>query len=185
MLSGAIAAQLRSRRHDVVAAVEDRSMTALSDEEMLAAAATTGRALVTANIKDFVPLDQRYRAAGRSHAGLVLVSSKAFPRDRTFIGTVVVALDKLLKDQALRIDTVVFLQRPEPADHPTGSTQGVSTGHRIDSSQLDPADEPPSRVVQDSDSSRAPHRSHMSSALSKTSHQPQPVDIGSPTGYNR
>jgi hypothetical protein len=25
----------------------------------------------------------------------------------------------------------------------------------------------------------------MSSALSKTSHQPQPVDIGSPTGYNR
>jgi hypothetical protein len=41
------------------------------------------------------------------------VSSKAFPQDRTFIGTVVVALDKLLKDQALRIDTVVFLQRPE------------------------------------------------------------------------
>jgi hypothetical protein len=25
----------------------------------------------------------------------------------------------------------------------------------------------------------------MSSALSKTSHQPQPVDIGFPTGYNR
>ena len=88
-------------------------MIALSDEEMLAAAAKTDRALVTANIKDFVPLDQRYRAAGRSHAGLVFVSSKAFPQVRTFIGTVVVALDKLLKDQALRIDTVVFLQRPE------------------------------------------------------------------------
>lgn len=113
MLSGAIAGQLRSRGHDVVAAVEDRSMIALSDEEMLAAAAKTDRALVTANIKDFVPLDQRYRAAGRSHAGLVFVSSKAFPQVRTFIGTVVVALDKLLKDQALRIDTVVFLQRPE------------------------------------------------------------------------
>ena len=88
-------------------------MTALSDEEMLAAAATTGRALITANIKDFVPLDQRYRAPRRSHAGLVFMSSKAFPQDRTFTGTVVVALDKLLKDQALRIDTVVFLQRPE------------------------------------------------------------------------
>jgi hypothetical protein len=60
----------------------------------------------------------------------VFVSSKAFPQDRTFIGTVVVALDKLLKDQALRIDTVVFLQRPEPADHPTGSTQVCSRGTR-------------------------------------------------------
>lgn len=111
MLSGAIAAQLRSRGHDVAAVVDDRSMTALADEEILAASAVTGRALVTANIKDFVPLDQRYKAIGRTHGGLVLVSAKTFPQDRTFVGAVVAALDKLLNADALRVDTVVFLQR--------------------------------------------------------------------------
>jgi len=33
------------------------------------------RALVTASIRDFMPIGARYRAASRSHAGLVMVSS--------------------------------------------------------------------------------------------------------------
>jgi hypothetical protein len=111
MLSGAIAVQLRARRHDVVAVVDDASLTALSDDEVLAAAAGAGRALVTANIKDFVPLDQRYKASGRPHAGLVLISAKSFPQDRSFVGAVVGALDKLLKEETLRADAVMFLQR--------------------------------------------------------------------------
>jgi hypothetical protein len=111
MLSGAIAEQLRSRGHDVVAVVGDPSLTALADEEIFAAAATAGRALVTANIKDFVPLDQRYKASGRTHAGLVLISAKAFPQDRAFIGALVGSLDKLLNEDTLRPDAVVFLQR--------------------------------------------------------------------------
>jgi hypothetical protein len=66
---------------------------------------------VTANIKDFVPLDQRYKASGRAQAGLVLISAKTFPQDRTFVGAVVAALDKLLDEETIRPDTVVFLQR--------------------------------------------------------------------------
>ena len=52
------------------------------DDQILAHATTEGRALVTANIKDFIPLDTRYRAADQSHAGLILVSTKTFPQDR-------------------------------------------------------------------------------------------------------
>jgi hypothetical protein len=50
----------------------DPAPVALPDEQILARAASTGRALVTANIKDFVPLDARYRAASQAHAGLNL-----------------------------------------------------------------------------------------------------------------
>src|SRR5436309_426085 len=81
MLAGSIAAQLRARGHDVVAVVEDVSLISLPDDDLLATAADAQRALVTANIKDFVPLDQRWRASGRNHAGIVLVPTNAFPQD--------------------------------------------------------------------------------------------------------
>lgn len=111
VLSHIIAQQLRSRGHDVVAVVEDPWPMALPDEEILAAAAAQGRAFLTANIKDFTPLDHRYKASGRTHAGLVLVWTKAFPQDRAFIGALVSALDKFLTEDRPLNDAVVFLQR--------------------------------------------------------------------------
>lgn len=111
MLTGAIGEQLRSRGYDVTAVVEDPALTGLPDNEILAAASAAGRALVTANIKDFVPLDQRFKASGRAHAGVVLISAKAFPQDRAFVGAVVVALGNLLSQDAPPTDAVVFLQR--------------------------------------------------------------------------
>src|SRR6266581_7076475 len=80
MFSGVIAERLRAKGHDVLAVVADPALVALPDEQILAHAARTGRALVTANIKDFVPLDARYRAASQVHAGLILVSAKTFPQ---------------------------------------------------------------------------------------------------------
>ena len=111
MLSGAIAEQLRARGHDVTAVVEDVGLTALPDEEVIAVASASSRVLVTANIKDFVPLAQRYQASGRSHPGLILVSAKTFPQGRAFIGDLVGALDTLLDEGTLRADSVVFLPR--------------------------------------------------------------------------
>jgi hypothetical protein len=74
---------------------------------------------ITCNIRDFVPLDQRYKASGRIHGGLVLVSSKAFPQDRSFIGALVSALDHLLGEDAMRGDAVMFLgHRPEGNEMP-------------------------------------------------------------------
>jgi Domain of unknown function (DUF5615) len=79
MFSDDIAEQLRAQSHDVISIVADPALTGLPDEQVLAYAMTEGRALVTASIKDFVPLDGRYRAAGQSHAVLILVSTKTFP----------------------------------------------------------------------------------------------------------
>ena len=72
MLSDDITQQLRAKGYDVISVVADPALVGLA----LAYATTERRALVTANIKDFVPLDGSYRAAGQSHAGLILVSTK-------------------------------------------------------------------------------------------------------------
>ena len=79
MFSGIIAEQLRAKGHDVLAAVADPALVGLADDQILAHAAAARRTLVTANIKDFIPLDARYRAASQTHAGLILVSAKTFP----------------------------------------------------------------------------------------------------------
>ena len=89
MFSDAIAQQLRAKGHDVISVVADPALVSLADDQILAHAASAGRAVITANIKDFIPLDGHYRAAGRSHAGLVLVSAKTFPQDRSFVGAIV------------------------------------------------------------------------------------------------
>lgn len=69
MLSGAIAEQLRAKGHDALAVVDDPALISLPDDQILARATAAGRALVTANIKDFMPLDAQYRAAGQAHCG--------------------------------------------------------------------------------------------------------------------
>src|SRR6516164_10764502 len=96
MLSGNIADELRAKGHDVLAVVADPALLALPDDQILAHATATGRALVTANIKDFMPLDSRCRAAGQDHPGLILVSTKTFPQDRGFTTAITAALGALL-----------------------------------------------------------------------------------------
>ena len=113
MLCGAIAAQLRAKSHDVVAVVADPALAGLADDQILAHATAAGRVLVTANIKDFMPLDARYRAASQSHAGLILVSAKTFPQDRSFTAAVTSALSALLdQSHAVQAGQVLFLARP-------------------------------------------------------------------------
>ena len=112
MFSGIIAEQLRAKGHDVLAVVADPALAGLADDQILAHATAARPALVTANIKDFIPLDARYRAASQAHAGLILVSAKTFPQDRTFTAAVISALSALL-DQPSQIQPgqVLFLPR--------------------------------------------------------------------------
>lgn len=113
MLSGAIAEQLRAKGHDVLAVVSDPALTGLADDQILAHATAASRALVTANIKDFMPLDARYRAAGQPHAGLVLLSAKTFPQDRRFTATIITALSALLDlPNPIEAGQVLFLAHP-------------------------------------------------------------------------
>ncbi len=111
MFSDEIAEQLRAKGHDVRSVVVDASLVALPDDQVLAKADAAGRALVTANIKDFAPLDGQYKAIGRTHAGLVLVSTKTFTQDRSYTGAIVTALDKLLTGTVDLADRAVFLER--------------------------------------------------------------------------
>lgn len=112
MLSADIAHELRKRGHDVLAVVADPALIALPDDQVLAEAASSGRALVTINIKDFAPLDAHYKTSGRRHAGLVFVSTKTFPQNRTFFSAVADALDALVASPGgIGPDRVVFLHR--------------------------------------------------------------------------
>ena len=112
MFPGAMAEQLSAKGHDVRAVVASPLFAGLPDEEILIGAAEAGRALVTANIKDFMPIDARYRATGRTHAGLIMVSTKTFPQNRTYVAAVTMALNSLLTSTSDELaGQIVFLQR--------------------------------------------------------------------------
>lgn len=113
MFSGTIAGQLRAKGHDAVAVVADPALAGLADDQVLAHATAADRVLVTANIKDFMPLDARYRAATQAHAGLILVSTKTFPQDRSFTATITTVFSALLdQSHAIQAGQVLFLARP-------------------------------------------------------------------------
>jgi hypothetical protein len=59
MFSDDIAQQLRTDGYDATSVVADLALVGLPDYQVLAYATTEGGTLVTANIKDFVPLDSR------------------------------------------------------------------------------------------------------------------------------
>lgn len=94
--SPAIARSLRDKGLDVVAAVEV-GWEAETDASMLSICAEDQRALLTNNVADFVVLARRWSAGGRSHAGLVFTSDRAFPRTQAGIGALVTALGVLLR----------------------------------------------------------------------------------------
>lgn len=106
-----MAEQLCAKGHDVRAVVTSPEFTGLPDEEILIGATEAGRSLVTANIKDFISLHARYRAANRPHAGLILVSTKTFPQNRAFVAAVTSALNSLLATEVASAGDVVFLPR--------------------------------------------------------------------------
>jgi Domain of unknown function (DUF5615) len=66
MFPQAMAEQLNAKGHDVRSVVANPAFVGLPDEDILIGATEAGRALVTVNIKDLMPIDARYRAAPRS-----------------------------------------------------------------------------------------------------------------------
>ncbi|MGH8934079.1 MAG: DUF5615 family PIN-like protein [Egibacteraceae bacterium] len=68
-----IATRLRKAGHDVLALTEERALEGLDDPLVLELAATSGRVLITHDVKDFAPLLRQWAEAGRTHAGCILV----------------------------------------------------------------------------------------------------------------
>ena len=68
---GALAGALRKRGYDAIHAGEQRRL-GVSDETQLAYATAEDRCLMTFNVGDFVQLHNRWLAAGREHAGIIV-----------------------------------------------------------------------------------------------------------------
>jgi hypothetical protein len=111
-----IAAALRERGHDVIAAEAEGELRGLPDEELLAFCVRERRALVSENAADFMPLVHRLAARGDEHYGLVFSSPAPMPRGADTIGLFIEALDRLLgeypAEAALR--NQVHWLRPSP-----------------------------------------------------------------------
>jgi predicted nuclease of predicted toxin-antitoxin system len=92
-----IARQLRARGHDAVAVAERADLVGLADDELLRRMTRERRAIVTNNVKDFVPLTTRAALEAGEHYGLLLTSDKSMPRRIDAIGRLVDALDGFLR----------------------------------------------------------------------------------------
>lgn len=99
MLSPRIAEALRADGADITAIAESAESKGTSDPDVLELAAAEKRILVTANIRDFAPLDATWAAQGRTHSGIVFISTSAYPQDRRWVGSVVEALRQRMADE--------------------------------------------------------------------------------------
>jgi len=98
MFSPAIAAELRSRGHDVVAIKEHPEWQAKPDPDVVSLARAEQRAIVTNNVRDFRPLHAELVAAGKEgHAGMVFVPANV-PRTKAATGQLVAALEAKLTE---------------------------------------------------------------------------------------
>jgi hypothetical protein len=70
-------AALRSRAIDVVTSLE-AGMNARDDESHLTLAASQGRILVSANVRDFASLHREWLEQNRSHSGILIVPQQRY-----------------------------------------------------------------------------------------------------------
>jgi Domain of unknown function (DUF5615) len=90
-----IARQLRAGGHDAES-VSERGLKGLDDEPLLELCERESRALLTNNVRDFVPLVRAWAAAGRDHAGVVLTADSSLRRHKGTIGRYVALLSSLM-----------------------------------------------------------------------------------------
>jgi hypothetical protein len=94
-----IAAEHRKRGHDVVSAAERDELRGLGDRELWNLASAEGRALMTENVADFMPLVREVVAEGGRHSGVVFTSPRSLPRGPRTIGLYVKRLGSFLRER--------------------------------------------------------------------------------------
>ncbi len=103
-----MAAELRKRGHNVIAATERGELRRLGDAELLAAAVDERRAIVTEDVRHFAVLHLHYLSVGKAHFGIVYTHPRRFPRKHKS-GALLRTLDEWLglhpEDDALRYQT--------------------------------------------------------------------------------
>jgi predicted nuclease of predicted toxin-antitoxin system len=96
--------------HNVRALDSEPELQGLSDPEVLQLAATEGRVLVTANVRDFEPLLREWAGESRPHTGVILVPSSV--RNEAF-GVLISGVEETLANtrQEEWIDRVAWLRK--------------------------------------------------------------------------
>lgn len=106
MISSALSVELRKRGYDALSCHEaGRSNQRLSDPAQLAVAASEGRAILTENVRDYVPLDVQRKRRSRTHAGIMLYADD--PPLGELLRRVIAHLDAFPSD--VQRDTVLWI----------------------------------------------------------------------------
>jgi Domain of unknown function (DUF5615) len=95
-----IAVELRKRGQDVASANERAELRGLGDRELWSLASAEGRALMTENAADFMPLVREAASGGERHFGFVFTSPRSLPRSLGTIGVYVERLDSFLREHS-------------------------------------------------------------------------------------
>lgn len=106
-----VARALRAQGNDVRAVDEERALDGLDDSGLLNLAATDDRILITANVRDFLPILRDWAEAGRSHAGCILIANSI--RQQQF-GAIIAAVAAVLASRPEQLawrDPVHWLSR--------------------------------------------------------------------------
>lgn len=100
MYAPVIAQELRVRGHDVAVAVEREDLAGKSDDDLFAAAQAERRAVMTENVRDFLPLARAWQLR-EPHWGLLLTTNRRHPRAQPgTVGRLVTALHGLLVEES-------------------------------------------------------------------------------------
>jgi hypothetical protein len=112
MYADKLAQALRDQGIDA-ATVDELGMAGRSDEDVFAAAAEGGNALLTENVSDFARLCSEHVAAGRHHFGVLVALSSRFSRRPAGYGAIATAVVAVSADQLA--DRLVYLEHPGQA----------------------------------------------------------------------
>ena len=116
MFPNSIAVQLRARGRDAISVHEDPELEGASDEELVLAAVSCGRAIVTENVQDFRLLQATALASGQPCPVLIFTTNRPFPRGNSRTsGRLVTALDRLLEAGAA-LSGAIFLKPSSSID---------------------------------------------------------------------
>ncbi len=107
----AIAEQLRGRGVDAAAVTERPEFVGRPDRELLRAATSERRVLVTNNVRDYAPRVEAFGLRGETHFGVLCTDDDTFPRAEAGIGQLVRSLEAFVaaKPDDWLIDGCVFL----------------------------------------------------------------------------
>ena len=93
-----LARQLRERGYDVIAVAEEPALRGLSDIALLDWGAAEGRAIATYDVAGFLPIVEERQLAAEPFAGIVALSTRAFPPGDRGHGRLLRALAAMLRE---------------------------------------------------------------------------------------